>query len=163
VQLNASIRYPAPPDQVFAMLTDEAFLRQVCEATGALSSEVTVEPAGGGAKVTTRRVLPTDQIPDFVKKFVGQTLTVLRIDSWQPPAADGSRSGTLSVEIAGAPVRLGGTLSLRPDADGAVEDVNGDLKASVPLFGSAVEQAAEPAIRAGLRKEEQLGQAWLSR
>lgn len=163
MQVTAQIPYPAPPEAVFTMLTDEAFLRQVCEATGSLETEVAVEQSGGGATITTRRVLPTNDIPDFVKRFVGETLTVVRVDSWQPAGADRSRSGTLVVDIAGAPVRLTGTLALRPDAGGAVEVVDGDLKASVPMFGGQVEKAAEPAVRAGLRTEERLGQTWLSR
>ena len=162
MQVTAQIPYPAGPEAVFAMLTDEAFLRQVCEATGAVRHEVDVQLADGGAKVTTRRELPTDQIPDFIKRFVGQTLTVLRVDLLEPAAAYGSRQGTIVVEIIGAPVRMTGTLSLRPGGDGTVEDVDGDLKASVPLIGGKIEKAAEPAIRSALRKEERLGLVWLS-
>ena len=162
MQVTAQIPYPASPEGVFAMLTDEAFLKQVCEATGAVRYEVGVEVNGLGAAVTTRRELPTDQIPDFIKRFVGQTLTVLRVDLWEPAAADGSRQGTIVVEIVGAPVRMTGTLGLRPDGEGTVENVDGDLKASVPLIGGKIEQATEPAIRSALRKEERLGLAWLS-
>lgn len=163
MQIAAQITYPAAPEAVFAMLTDEDFVRQVCEATGAVRHEAGVEYAGGGAVVTTRRELPTDEIPDFIRRFVGQTLTVLRVDTWGPAAADGSRAGSLTVEIVGAPVRMTGTLRLRAGGAGTVEDVDGDLKASVPLIGGKVERAAEPAIRSALRTEEQLGQAWLAR
>jgi len=162
VQVSAQITYPAAPEAVFAMLTDEAFLTQVCVATGAVRHEVGVVVTGGGARVTTRRDLPTDQVPDFVRRFVGETLTVVRVDTWAAAGADGSRRGEMAVEIAGAPVRLTGTLSLTPDGAATVEDVDGDLKASVPLVGGKVEKAAEPAIRSGLRKEEQLGKAWLA-
>lgn len=162
MQVTAQIPYPAAPAAVFAMLTDEKFLRQVCEATGAVKYEVEVQTNSLGAGVTTRRELPTDQIPDFIQRFVGQTLTVLRVDRWEAAAADGSRQGTITVEIVGAPVRMTGTLSLSPDGTGTVEDVDGDLKASVPLIGGKIEKAAEPAVRSALRKEEQLGLAWLT-
>lgn len=161
MQVSAQITYPADPQAVFAMLTDEAFLTKVCESTGAVRHEVGVDLHGGGATVTTRRDLPTDQVPDFVRRFVGDTLTVVRVDQWGPAAPDGSRSGTLTVDIAGAPVRLTGTLTLTVQDHGTFEDVEGELKASVPFIGGKVEQAAEPAIRSGLRKEEQLGHAWL--
>ena len=163
MQVNAKIPYAATTEQVFAMLTDDTFVQQVCEATGALRQEVTITPAAGGATVTTRRDLATDEIPDFVKRFVGSTLTVLRVDRWGGAAADGSREGSLSVEIVGAPVRMTGTLRLSPTDAGSIEDVDGDLRASVPLIGSKVERAAEPAIRSALGKEEQLGRAWLAR
>lgn len=163
MQVTAQIPYASSCDRVFAMLTDEAFVQQVCEATGALRQEVTIAPDAGGATVTTRRELATDEIPDFIRRFVGQTLTVLRVDRWGAAAADGSREGSLSVEIVGAPVRMTGTLRLSPKHAGTIEDVDGDLRASVPLIGSKVERAAEPAIRSALGKEEQLGRAWLAR
>ena len=163
MQVTAQIRYPAAPEAVFAMLTGEAFLRQLCEATGAVRHEVSVEANSLGAGVTTRRELPTDQVPHFIKRFVGHTLTVVRIDLWQPAAADGSRQGTIEVHIAGAPVLMTGSLALGPDGDGCLEAIDGDLKASVPLIGAKIEQSTEPAIRSALRKEEQLGLAWLAR
>lgn len=163
MQITAQTSYPASPEAVFAMLTDETFLHQVCEATGATSHSVDVQLAGGGATVSTRRDLPTEDVPDFAKRFVGETLTVTRVDVWGPAAADGGRHGTLTVEIAGAPVRLTGTLALAADAQGTVEQVDGDLKASVPLVGGKIEKAAEPAMRSGLRQEQQLGTAWLTR
>lgn len=163
MQVSAQITYPAPADAVFAMLTDREFLAEVCRATGALRHTVDLDDTGGDVTVTTRRDLPTDEVPDFVKRFVGETLTVVRVDRWQAPASDGSRQGTLSVEISGAPVRMTGTLALRPQGASAVQDVDGDLKASVPLVGGKIEKAAEPAIRAGLRTEERVGKAWLAR
>lgn len=162
MQVTAQIPYAASTDKVFAMLTDTTFVQQVCEATGALRQEVTIEPDAGGATVTTRRELPTDEIPDFIRRFVGSTLTVLRVDRWGAAAADGSRGGSLTVEIVGAPVRMMGTLRLSATDAGSIEDVDGDLKASVPLIGGKVERAAEPAIRSALGKEEQLGRAWLA-
>lgn len=163
MQVSAQITYPATADAVFSLLTDREFLADVCRATGALSQTVDVEKTGSGVTVTTRRDLPTDDIPDFVKRFVGPVLTVVRVDRWEAPGPDGSRHGTLNLEIAGAPVRLTGTLGLRPDGAGAVQDVDCDLKASVPLVGGKVEKAAEPAIRAGLRAEERVARDWLAR
>ncbi len=163
MQLTAQVDYPAGPEAVFAMLTDRTFLEQVCAATGALSSTVEVVEAGGGATVTSRRDLPTDEVPDFVKRFVGQTLTVVRVDQWNAAQPDGSRTGTITLEIGGAPVRLTGTLALRGSAGQSVEELTADLKASVPLVGGKIEKAAEPAIRAGLRTEERLGKQWLAR
>ena len=65
------------------------------------------------------------------------------------------------VEISGVPVRLSGELSLRPFGDGTVYEVQGDLKASVPLIGGRIEKAAESAIRAAIRVEERTGRDWL--
>jgi hypothetical protein len=67
------------------------------------------------------------------------------------------------VEISGAPVRLTGTVTLSPDGtDGSRITYDGDLKASVPLFGSAIEQAAVGAVRSALQAEQDAGARWLA-
>jgi len=113
--------------------------------------------------VRTTRELPTDDFPDFLRKFVGDTVRVVRVDQWAAAAADGSRDGTIVVEIKGAPVRLDGTITLRPGGPGSVESVHGDLKGSVSLIGGKVEKAVEPSIRAAVAKEEEVGGRWLAR
>lgn len=163
MKLTAQIRYAADPAAVFAMLTDPTFQAEVCQATGALSHSVDVQESDGGATVTTAREMPTDQFPDFVKRLVGDTVQVVRVDRWAAAAGDGGRAGTVVVEIKGAPVRLSGTLRLTGDGAATVEDVDGDLKASVPLMGGKIEKAVEPPLRAAVAKEGEIGARWLSR
>ena len=162
MKVTAQIRYAADPATTFAMLLDRGFQEQVCRATGATGFSVDVEQLDDGGTVRTDRELPTDQFPDFVRTFVGDTVHVVRVDTWGAAEADGSRAGTVVVEIKGAPVRLDGTLLLRPDGAATVEDVQGDLKASVPLLGGRIEKAVEPPIRSAVATEEQVGARWLA-
>ena len=157
MKVNARLRYPVSCEHVFAMLVDRSFQERVCEATKALRYEVRIEQDAGSATITTRRELPTDAVPEFARGFVGRTLDVVRVDRWEPPAADGSRDGTVTVEIKGAPIRLNGMLALRPDDAGSEEVIAGELKASVPLLGGKLERAAEPALMSAIRKEEEVG------
>lgn len=157
MQVNAKIFYPVSPEHVFDMLVDRSFQERVCEATGALRYEVQIEQDAGAATITTRRQLPTDEVPDYARSFIGRTLEVVRVDRWEAPAADGSRDGTVRLEITGAPIRLTGSLALRPDDAGTAEIIAGDLKASIPLLGGKMEKAAEPALMSAIRKEEEVG------
>lgn len=164
MQLKAEIRYDADPAAVFAMLSDPAFQKAKLQATQPLSYEVDVAVGdGGGALVTSSRTMPTDQVPDRVRSFVGPTMKITQVEEWGPPRADGSRQGTLRVEVSGAPVRLTGTLRLAPDGGGTLEVVEGDLKAGIPLIGGKIERAAEPAVMAAIQVEERTGREWLSR
>jgi hypothetical protein len=164
VRLTADIRYDAAPDAVFAMLCDEEFQARRCVATGALEHDVTVEEYDdGGVVVTAHRTMPTDQVPDFVRTFVGATLVVSEIQDWQAADAAGGREGTLVLEIKGAPVRMTGTLRLTAEGAGTVENIDCDLKASVPLVGGKIEKSVEPAIRSAIRVEEREGRSWLAR
>jgi hypothetical protein len=164
VRLRADIRYDADPDAVFAMLTDAAFQERKCAATGALESEVEIERfPDGGATIRTRRTMPTDQIPDVARSFVGRSIDVLQVDDFGPPDVDGRREGSVIVEIKGAPVRFAGSLALGAASAGTLETVDGDVKASVPLVGGRLERALEPALQAAIRVEQREGTAWLAR
>jgi hypothetical protein len=163
VRLSAEIRYDADPAAVFAMLTDAAFQERKCAATGALESEVEIERfPDGGATIRTRRTMPTDQMPDFARSFVGRSVDVVQVDDFGAPDGGGRREGTVVVEIKGAPVRFAGSLVLGASPEGTLETVDGDIKASVPLVGGRMERALEPALRSAIRVEQREGTAWLS-
>ena len=67
------------------------------------------------------------------------------------------------VEIAGAPVRLSGRTSLTGTAAGSTTVAyDGDLRASVPLFGSAIEQATAGAVRSALEVEQDVARRWIA-
>ena len=162
MRLTERISYPASPLDVFSMLTDETFQHHKCEATGALSHTVGVQVTpGDGVTITTTRVLPTDAVPDHVRSLIGKTLTVTQTEAWGAPGPGGEREGTVTVEIVGVPVRLNGTMTLTTEPDGALEVIDGELKASVPFLGGKIEQAAAPAILSAIRVEHTAGLAWL--
>jgi hypothetical protein len=165
VHVRVELRFAAPAPAVAEMLADVGYARARVEASGAHveQADVTGSPAGAFT-VTTRRSLPTDQIPAQARSFVGSTLEVRQVEAWEAPARDdGTRHGTVVVEISGAPVRLTGTVTLAPDGSGGSRvTYDGELKASVPLFGSAIEQAAVGAVRSALEAEQDAGARWLS-
>jgi Protein of unknown function (DUF2505) len=162
VRVTAHIRYTAAPSAVFEMLTNKTFQDRKLSQTGALSWEVQVRLEHGGASIVGRRELPTDQIPDTFKALVGQKISIVQTETWGPAEPDGSRTGTLDIEMGGAPVRMTGTLTLSATDGGTLELVDGDLKARVPLIGGRIERAVEPAVRAAIEAEERIGRAWLA-
>lgn len=163
MRLKAELRYDAGPADVFAMLADPAFQERKLAATGAIEHEVDVVARDdGGAVVTTRRTMPTDQVPDLVRNLVGPTLTIVQVEDWGPAAADGGRSGTVTAEVSAAPVQLTGTLRLAAAGAGTVETLDAELKARLPIIGGRIERAAEPAITAAIDVEQREGRAWLA-
>ena len=160
--VHVELRYRADVPTVAAMLSDPAYGRARVAAGGATATHIDIIDGTEGAfTVTTRRSMPTDQIPANIRPFVGTSLEVRQVEAWEAPGA-GGRRGTVVVEIAGAPVRLTGTTSLVPDdAGSSVLTYSGDVKAGVPLFGAAIEEAAARAVRAALEAEQQSGNDWL--
>ena len=162
MDLHRECSYAAPPDTVFAMLTNESFIRHRVEKAHALSYDIDVRQGdGGGARTTTHQELPA-KVPDFVRKFVGEHIRLDEIIDWGPAAPDGSRTGDLKVDIANAPVSMRGKIRLVPDGSSTKQIVDADLKASVPIIGKKIEQAAAPAVMAGLDGMEDLGRDWLA-
>jgi hypothetical protein len=173
MRIQAEIRYSRPPADVSTMTFDERFQDAKCLATGALTHTAAIsagDSAGSddgsgenaGRTITTDRTMPTNKFPDFVRSYVGSSLTITQVDSWGPAQEDGVREGTIVVSVASMPIKLTGTLSLRPAPGGAVMTVDGNLKASIPLIGGRVEKAAAPAILAAVKAEERTAVAWFA-
>src|SRR3954464_1995306 len=111
------------------MLTDAAFQERKCAATGALESEVEIERfPDGGAPIRTRRTMPTDQMPDFARSFVGRSVDVVQVDDFGAPDGGGRREGTVVVEIKGAPGRVAGSAGPRGAPRGTLGGGGGGLK-----------------------------------
>ncbi|MEE6287581.1 DUF2505 domain-containing protein [Georgenia sp. MJ173] len=162
MRFDATIDYPADIDRVARMLSDEEFVRAKIAATGALDSTLEVSRDGDAFTVTTRRQLPTDQVPAKFRSFVGQCLDVRLVEAWQAPGPDGARNGTLAIDIVGVPVRVAGRMTLVPGAQGSVQTISGDITASIPLFGGPIEKAAAGAVGKVTAVERRIGLEYLA-
>jgi hypothetical protein len=160
MELKLSASYDATPEEVFAIVTDATFREQACEKTKALSYDVKVSESGGDTVVRVQREMATDNVPDFARKFVGQTLTVVQTETWHPANADGSRDADVKGEIANTPVTLKGTARISADGAQTVQAIDLDVKVAVPLIGKKMEPFVVDAIRSGLQKEHELGRDW---
>jgi len=162
VHLHLSFDLAAGAQDVARMLADPEFVLAKVVASGALDQQVdVVGTAGSEFTVTTRRSLPTDQIPANFRPLVGSRLDVRQVEAWEAATDDDHRRGTVVVEISGAPVRLVGTTALVGAGGRTSLTYDGEIKASIPLFASSVEEAASGAIRSALAAEGQVAARWL--
>ncbi len=156
------MHYPTDCHRVAEVTQDEGFQNRKCEATGALSHKVSITAKGDRTLIRTVRQMPTDDLPDFVRGLVRDGIQVTELDDWGPPTEDGSRDGTVEVSFAGAPIAMKGTLTLRPEASGAVAVLRAELKANIPLLGSRIEKACAQAVLAAVSVEERTAAEWLA-
>lgn len=161
MDLRTQLRFDADPATVFAMLTDEEYIGRKVRAANAIRHEVTVTHDGDQVTIRLLRVMPPD-VPDLVRRFVGETIDLHQTDVWGPAAPNGSRTGIIAIDMAGAPVTLRGTLRLEPDSRGSVTSIDGTIKASVPFVGGKIEQAVHGGLIEAARREERVGQEWLT-
>lgn len=156
MDISARLEFAAPPADVYAMMTDKAYLEEVCVASRSLSYEASVD----GNVTRTSRGLPA---PESAARFTGPTLTVLDETTWGPDQPDGSRTADVRITVQGQPVTMRATLRLTPGGTGSEITLSGELKVAIPLIGKKMEQAAAPAVLAGFRTQQQVGNDWLSR
>lgn len=155
MDLRAEINYPTDdPAVAYALVVDPEFRAEVCKATQALDFDVSVdEHDGGGATVTIDRLMPAD-LPDAMKKLVGETVKIVQTEEWGAPDAGGQRSADLLIRIVGQPATMTGAVQMTRTGDSVTSFIRGDVKVAVPFFGKKVEPEIATAILAAIRQEQ---------
>lgn len=163
MQLKETFAYPAAPDAVFEMFCDKSWREQVCELAHARSYDVTVAGAGSDqVTITVTRVMPSD-VPEAIKKFLGETVEVQQVERWGAPDAQGTRRASVQVRIKGQPASMEGKSVLQADGTGSTLQVTGDVRVKVPFFGGKIEPEVAKAIVSALRIEERSAKGYLNR
>ncbi len=161
--LTASTTLSAGVQRVTDVFANEEFVKHVSFTVGGeLKSFEINGPTSGAFTTTTVRTLPTARMPEIARKFLGATLTVTQHESWSAPAPDGSRTNSIKLAVAGAPLDVTAVQELTAAADTTVVELSGDVKSSVPFLGAKIAAAAEPVIGRALNLHATLAQAWLN-
>ncbi len=161
MKLTEQHRYDAAPEAVWAMLCDPAFRDDVCRATGAQQWEVDIDADTTGGTVRVTRQIAA-QVSDALKKFVGDTVTIVQTERWGAAGGDGARSSDLRLDVVSQPAAMTGTQSLTALDAGTVFALAGDLKVSIPLLGGKIEKEIAKAVSAGQAEEHRLGVHYLA-
>jgi len=155
MDISTGLDFAADPHEVYAMMTDQAYLEDVCVASDALSYDASVN----GSSTHTSRTLPS---PESAARFTGPQLTIVEDVDWSAAEPNGARTGALTMTVVGQPVRLSGKLLLRPGGRGTTVELTGELKVAIPLLGRKMEESAAPAVLAGFRTQQRVGDRWLA-
>jgi uncharacterized protein YndB with AHSA1/START domain len=145
-------KYKAPVDRVFALLTDPKWLQQRSVAIGELSAKVKAKKAGGGVTLTMQRRVKRE-LPGLVAKVLSPEADLVFEESWSAPASGGARTGTLTMDAVGQPVKMTATFELLPSGKGCVYRITHRCKSSVPLIGGVVEKFAQAQVESGCADE----------
>ena len=129
-------------DTVFGLMTDPDFLERKFTAGGAkdVSADCT-DTGDGGCKVVVRRHVTVD-LPGFAKKFIQPTNSVVQTETWAAADESGRRICRYRIDVQGVPSHIDGTVTLSPDGGGTRQDVEAQVKVSIPLVGGKLEGLA---------------------
>jgi uncharacterized protein YndB with AHSA1/START domain len=145
-------KYSAPIDKVFALLTDPKWLQERSAALGELSAKVKAKKSGGGVTLTMNRRVRRD-LPGLIARVLSPESDLVFEETWSAPGKDGTRTGTLTMDAVGQPVKMTATFELTPAGKGCVYRIAHKCKASVPLIGGAVEKFALGQVESGCADE----------
>lgn len=134
--------YSTDANTLFKTFTDKEYLVKKFEACGA--TNVTIEKCeenNGEFLIVCTRDVPSNP-PGFAKKFLKSTNTITETDVWQITDGD-VRNGTFTIDIKGAPIKVNGTLKITADGDGCANEIETNVKVSIPLIGGKIAKFVE--------------------
>ena len=149
--IDFSASYPATPDAVLALLTDEQFLRERAAALGAQLQELSV----AGMATTIRFAAPTAGIPPVFARFVGSSVSVVERTTWAPDGGGHRAVLDVGAEVFGRTVRVDGERRLQPADGGTRSTVTGDATVNAPLIGRQAEGAVRELVGVVLKREDE--------
>jgi hypothetical protein len=144
-------KYGAPADKVFSLLTDPKWLEARCLAVGELSASVKAKKKNGGVALTMNRRVRRD-LPGVLAKVMSPESDLVFEETWSAEK-DGSRTGTLTMDAVGQPVKMTATFELAPSGKGCVYRITHKCKSGVPLIGRIVESFAQEQVEHGCAEE----------
>lgn len=162
MRFTSTVSYPTDATQVSRLYASPDFARAKVEATTARHIDVGVAVEGESFTVTTRGQLPATVVPQNFRGFVGEQIGLELVEAWGPPERDGSRRSTFTLTFDGVPVQARGTQQLVNTPSGCEVRYDGEVKASVPLFGRRIEQTAVAAVEQVVETERGIGLEHLS-
>jgi hypothetical protein len=157
VPFDHTATLPADPDRVFAVLTDEGFLREAAEATGSQVQDVRVERSDGRVATTVRLTAPTGGIPSVFARFVGASVPVVDRRSWTLDGGSPLRCAMdVTAQIMGRTAALTGERRLTAVDGGTRSTVSAEASVDAPLVGRQAEAAVRELAGVVLRKETEV-------
>ncbi len=156
MKMSHEMRYDATPEQVQAMLADPDFRAKVCDYQGVLRHTISITPDGEGMAVVIDQFQAATGIPSFAKKFVGDEIHIVQQENWTS-----ANRADLEVLIPGKPGQMRGSITLGPSGEGTVEQVDVDIKVSIPLVGGKIEGLVRDLLVSALKAENHVGREWL--
>lgn len=157
MNVTKSAAYVLGPDGILEIISEQDFQEEKCRATFAVDYEASVATRAGRTIVTTERSMPMEHIPEIARGFMGNRFIIHETQEWSGPNAAGLYTAELKIHVEGAPITGTGRRLLAPDDEGGTHDqIQIVIKASIPLIGRRIEEAAAPPVGAAAEIETEL-------
>ena len=150
-------RYPAPPPDVLAVLTDAAFLRDWADELGARLDGVDLSDEDGVRRTEVLLRVPTRGIPPAFARFVGAEVAVRDVRTWRPDGDGGFTADTeVRATVFGRDAVVLGTSTLTADGNGTLASSAARVTVDAPVVGRQAESAVGQLVAVVRRREAEL-------
>lgn len=158
-KINLEHKFAKGVDKVWAMYGDRAFFEKKYKATGCTNIQVIdYKKTDKGFSITVKYDAKSDApVPDFAKKFMGETVSVTQTDSWDAA----TKTGKITTEIKGAPVKVTADMKLEASGKGAVNKMLWTLSCGIPLVGGKLESILAEDVKVKSARDEAASQKLL--
>lgn len=152
MKLSANHRYAADVDKVFALFSQPDFYERKFRAVGARSVEVVRFSAEGAQlEFQIKREMPANA-PSIIKSIIGEWSMLTQTESWGGDPGE-EYWNEFDIDAEGTPVKITGSMLLRGDGEGCVNEIELDIRCSIPLLGRKVEEFVAQDAEQSLEKE----------
>lgn len=152
MNFNDKHTFDKPAATVIKMFADKAYFERKYKELGFGNLEV-LESSGDAKKfrIKVRYTAPNSApLPDFAKRFLGETNVVTQTDSWDLE----KKTGRLEAEIRGVPVKVSADMALKDEGAGSANTMKWNLSCGIPLIGGKLEQVVAGDIQSKSKADQ---------
>ena len=146
MQFNDKHSFDKPAASVIKMFADKAYLERKYKDLGFRNIEVLEHSVDAKKfRIKVRYSAPNSApLPDFAKKFLGETNVITQTDSWDIE----KKTGRLDAEIRGVPVKVYADMTLKDEGAGSANTLKWNLNCGIPFIGGKLEEVVAGDIKA---------------
>ena len=139
MKVTAEHHYDADVDTVFGLFSKPEFYEEKFKTVGARHVKV-LEFAADGPELnfSIEREMPANA-PSVIKTIIGEWNMLTQKENWGGEPGE-EYWNEFDIKAHGTPVTIEGSMLLRADGDGCVNEVELDIRCPIPLLGRKVEQ-----------------------
>ncbi len=139
MKVTAEHHYDADVDTVFALFSDPGFYEDKFRAVGARHVKVLeFEADGPSLRFSIEREMPANA-PSVIKSIIGEWNMLTQSENWGGDPGE-EYWNEFDIKAHGTPVTIDGSMVLRAEGEGCVNEVELDIRCGIPLLGRKVEQ-----------------------
>lgn len=152
MNFNDKHTFDKPAATVIKMFADRDYFERKYRELGFANLEVLETTKDAKQfRIKVRYSAPNSApLPDFAKRFLGETNVVTQTDSWDLE----KKTGRLEAEIRGVPVKVSADMALKDEGGGCANTMKWNLSCGIPLIGGKLEQVVAGDIQAKSKADQ---------